>query len=151
MRRFRLTYIKRMFIRRSLPALEGGDGARKQLARLELELQKVDGSQLVEHCAQRRAVRAQQEELGPEAIRAYKVRRGRNLVFGILERQGEEQSLSAGERGRVQAARHPRPLPSLELPATKRSLGSGSGGASSQPQPCVRWCRGGEEDGPVRQ
>lgn len=71
------TYIQRIRARIPAVALHGHNGAGEELPRLRLELEHVGGRHVAQHPLQRGAVRAQQEELLPEAL-------GLDLVFLVL-------------------------------------------------------------------
>lgn len=57
-----------MHVRAIAATLDGGDRPAEQIPRLHVQLEYIGRTQLVEDPLESRAVRSQQEELGPEAV-----------------------------------------------------------------------------------
>lgn len=60
--------LQRMQIRDAIWIPEGGNGPRKQLPYLVLELEQIIGTRVVEYVPQRRSVWSEEEELLPVAL-----------------------------------------------------------------------------------
>lgn len=122
------TNLERVHVRPMAPPLDGAHGPPEQVPGLHVQVQDLRRSRLVEYGLQRGAVGAQEEELGPEAVRLFGVVALSAAVASVLGSQvfravrsvglSVVMGLAAGvgdEPGRVSsAARNTQTIPLAE-------------------------------------
>lgn len=104
------TNLERVHVRPIAPPLYGAHGPPKEVPRLHVQVQDLGGARLVEDGLERGAVGAQEEELGPEAVRLFGVVALRPGVASVLalkcprhpfRRAVGRSRVSSGSRGRT--------------------------------------------------